>query len=364
VTKIDSPDPVAAGANLTYTIIVQNNGPDAATSVTLTDVVPTGTTFVSLTAPAGWTSTTPAVNAGGTVSATNPSMAVGIAVFTLVVNVNSALVGGNVSFVPITNTATVATTSPDPSNLNNTATQGTTVIAQSDLMVTKSDLTDPVAPGGNIVYFITVHNNGPSGIFGASMFLAEATPPGTTFVAMTPPAGWGCMAPAPGGTGTITCGATTLAAGASANFTFVVKVNPSATNGSTITNAASVGSSVTDPNLANNAATETTTVSTTPTAVRMRSLTAKRSPGGVVVRWRTASEVDALGFNVYGELRGKRLKLNRHLIVARSAGGASYSFRYRATAKRAPTRFWLQAVNLDGSRAWYGAARIEGVTRA
>src|SRR4029079_13174330 len=64
VTKADSPDPVTAGANLTYTIVVTKNGPSPAANATLTDAIPANTTFVSLTAPAGWTTTTPTV--GGT----------------------------------------------------------------------------------------------------------------------------------------------------------------------------------------------------------------------------------------------------------------------------------------------------------
>src|SRR6185369_5870616 len=35
IGKIESPDPVAAGSNLTYTIFVTNSGPATATSVTL-----------------------------------------------------------------------------------------------------------------------------------------------------------------------------------------------------------------------------------------------------------------------------------------------------------------------------------------
>jgi uncharacterized repeat protein (TIGR01451 family) len=59
VLVIDAIDPVAAGANQTYTITVSNTGSSAASNVTLTDTVPTGTTFVSFTAPVGWVSTTP-----------------------------------------------------------------------------------------------------------------------------------------------------------------------------------------------------------------------------------------------------------------------------------------------------------------
>ena len=47
VSKVDSPDPVNAGSNLTYTITVNNNnGPDAAS---WSDPLPAGTTFVSST---------------------------------------------------------------------------------------------------------------------------------------------------------------------------------------------------------------------------------------------------------------------------------------------------------------------------
>ena len=45
VTKSDSPDPVVAGQNLTYTINFTNNGPNPATSVTVSDTVPANTTL-------------------------------------------------------------------------------------------------------------------------------------------------------------------------------------------------------------------------------------------------------------------------------------------------------------------------------
>ena len=72
ITKVDGPDPIAAGANLTYTIRVTNAGPAAAQSVTLSDLIPANTTFVSFVAPAGWTPTTPTQGGTGTVTATNP----------------------------------------------------------------------------------------------------------------------------------------------------------------------------------------------------------------------------------------------------------------------------------------------------
>lgn len=53
VTITDSPDPVATGAALTYTIRVRNAGPDPATGTVLTDSLPSGVTFVSATPSAG-----------------------------------------------------------------------------------------------------------------------------------------------------------------------------------------------------------------------------------------------------------------------------------------------------------------------
>lgn len=47
VTKTGSPNPVATGSNLTYIITVTNNGPDAATGVTLRDTLPAGGTLIS-----------------------------------------------------------------------------------------------------------------------------------------------------------------------------------------------------------------------------------------------------------------------------------------------------------------------------
>src|SRR5919109_3438436 len=53
VAKSDSPDPVSKGAQLTYSIVVTNNGPGSASSVQLTDSLPVNVQFVSATSTAG-----------------------------------------------------------------------------------------------------------------------------------------------------------------------------------------------------------------------------------------------------------------------------------------------------------------------
>ncbi len=123
VTKVDAPDPVIAGNDLAYTVTVNNAGPSNAASASLSDTLPAGTTFVSLSSPGGWSCTTPAVGAGGTVSCGNASVAPGSAVFTLVVKVGAAVASGTV----LTNTATVSSATTDPNPGNDSATATTTV---------------------------------------------------------------------------------------------------------------------------------------------------------------------------------------------------------------------------------------------
>ena len=97
-----------------------------------------------------------------------------------------------------------------------------------------------------------------------------------------------------------------------------------------------------------------------PTAVLLSSLEALRGNRGVLVGWRTGSDSGLLGFHVYRELDGVRARVSRTLVRGRSTvAGRSYAFLDRTAPKGAPgLRYWLQAVTLDGSRRWYGPARV------
>ena len=95
-----------------------------------------------------------------------------------------------------------------------------------------------------------------------------------------------------------------------------------------------------------------------PTAVTLRSVTARRSARGVLLRWQTGSELDLLGFNVYRLQRGKLVKVNRTLVArifSGTTGGHGYSFRDRHNPIAA-VKYRLQAVKVDGSRSWLGPA--------
>ena len=123
IAKSDSPDPVPAGASLTYTLTATNGGPTAAVNAVLSDPLPAGLLFQSIAAPGGWTCTTPPVGSNGTVSCANPSFSVGNASFTLSAQVDPGTQGGTV----LSNTATISAGSADPNPANNSATQTTTV---------------------------------------------------------------------------------------------------------------------------------------------------------------------------------------------------------------------------------------------
>jgi uncharacterized repeat protein (TIGR01451 family) len=255
VTQTASPDPVLPGNDLSYSIVVTNNGPGDAATVTLNDALPPGVSFVSFDVPADWRTTTPAVGGTGTVTASNSTVANGdTATFTLVVRVDPAAAGGST----IRNTATVASETSDPMSDNNSATATTQVKgSQADLAVVVTASPDPVAAGSDVTYAIVVTNNGPDDA--ASATLIDPLPPGTTVISFTASSGWASSAPAAGAGGTVTATAVTLPNGASAMFRLIVRVNPVVPSGSTIANTATVSATAPDPTAANNSATATIT---------------------------------------------------------------------------------------------------------
>ena len=243
ITKTDSPDPVNAGNNLTYMITVTNNGPDAASSASWSDTLPAGTTFVSLPAVAGWSCTT-----GATVSCSNPSFAVGSAVFTLTVAVAPSVTAGT----NISNTATVTSATGDGTTSNNSATETTTVSGSADLAITKTDGVATATPGGGTTYTITVSNAGPSNTLAAVFdnFPAALTCSWTCVGA----GGGSCTA---AGSGSIN-EPVTLPVGGSVTFTAPCSISASATG--SLSNTATVAGVATDPNSGNNSATDTDTL--------------------------------------------------------------------------------------------------------
>ncbi|HWC15638.1 MAG TPA: DUF11 domain-containing protein, partial [Terriglobales bacterium] len=106
---------------LTYGIAVVNLGSDTANAVNLRDALPAGVTFVAARTSAG-TCTTPAVGQTGTVSCNLAALA-RFGIWTLRITVRVTAQPGST----LSNTVTVASSTPDPRLVNNSATVNTKV---------------------------------------------------------------------------------------------------------------------------------------------------------------------------------------------------------------------------------------------
>jgi len=235
VAKTHSADFVT-GQTGNYTITVTNNGPtDDPGIVTVTDVLPTGLTFVGGLG-SGWTCSavgqTVTCNRLGQLMATPSS-------FTLTVDVGPAAEPG------VTNTAVVSTPSPETDGTNNTASDPTVVVPSADWSVTKTLVGDLVV-GGTATYLLYASNAGPS-IGQGPIVVSDNVPSSLTDPKASGP-GWTCqsigqlvMCSTPG----------PLAVGArTTSITLTATVAAAA--GQTVTNTGQVNGGVTDPNLDNN----------------------------------------------------------------------------------------------------------------
>jgi len=260
ITKTDSPDPVVAGTNLTYTINVSNACSGPATFAQWQDSLPSGTRFQSFSAPSDWNCSTPSVGSGGTVTCNKDSMAVGESgSFTLVVRVDAAVADGTI----LSNTATISSTASDPNGANNSATATTAVIAQADLEVlAKVDAPDPVVTNNPLTYTITLRNNGPS--VATSVTLNDPLPVGALFNTCAATGGGVCSG---GGGQNRNVTFASLAVGATATVTFETIANCILADGSLINNTATISAVTTDPNPANNSASAITVAQNPPPVI-------------------------------------------------------------------------------------------------
>ena len=119
----------------------------------------------------------------------------------------------------------------------------------ADLALSLTDTPDLLTVNGQLTYTITVMNNGPGTATGVQV--VDSLPPGAIVFGPASSSQGACS-----GTVTVVCDLGTLAAGAQATVT--INVIPTVTGN--LSNAAMVAAFETDPDLANNSSTETTTV--------------------------------------------------------------------------------------------------------
>jgi uncharacterized repeat protein (TIGR01451 family) len=204
------------GDTIIYTITVTNNGPDDATGVQLTDVLPTGLTFGGYTATQGTYNGTTGLWTVGNLDNTAR------ATLTITATVDSGTCG-----MTITNTASVTANQSDPNPDNNEDSVAITVSC-ADLEVAKTVNNATPNVSDAIAYTITVTDNGPDDATGVQ--ITDKLPTGLIFGGYT----------ATQGTYNSTTGlwkGGNVANTASATLTITATVD-SGTGGRTITNTA------------------------------------------------------------------------------------------------------------------------------
>jgi uncharacterized repeat protein (TIGR01451 family) len=177
IDKTDNGADATAGDFYTYTVTITNSGPSEASNIVVTDTLPAHTTFAR--------------------SANATCNQVGLTrdyecEFANLANESSITFSVTVAILPdapdgkvVTNTVKVTATETDlvPDNI---AKEPTTVVRESDLLVTKSDNGRNAVAGAGYAYTVTVQNLGPSD---ASQVILIDTLPAGTWMPGAPPAG-------------------------------------------------------------------------------------------------------------------------------------------------------------------------------
>ncbi|RYD92390.1 MAG: DUF11 domain-containing protein, partial [Sphingobacteriales bacterium] len=232
VTKTVNNAIPTVGSNLTFTIIVKNNGAADATGVIVTDQLPTGYTYVSSTVTTGVYNNATGIWAVGNLA--NGASAT----LTVTATVNASGVYTNKAAI------TGSETDPDPSNNESivTPTPGT---IQANLGVVKSvNIAVPII-GSNVVFTIAVNNAGPNNA--TNVKVTDVLTAGYTYVSSTVTTGTFDSA-----SGTWTIG--NMSNGANATMTITAKVNAVGP----YSNTATIAGSEADPEPGNNSSTITT----------------------------------------------------------------------------------------------------------
>jgi uncharacterized repeat protein (TIGR01451 family) len=260
------PASVTAGTGATYTITLTNGGPSPAPNLVLTDTLPAGSVFVSLTPSGGNPERFTVAQSGGTVTATaTGAVAAGNTdSFILVVSAPAGLRNG----AAFSDVASVGSGAGDPNPANNSATASGAIVNNTppaDLAVTNGG-PGTSTEGSMLIYSLKVTNNGSSDA--TNVVLTDALGSNLTFVAAVPSQGTFTQA-----NGVVTVSLGTIPAGKSATAT----VTALAIEEGSLSAMASAVSDLPDPNTSNNTAAATTTVAEGPIVVSAPLTTSSRS---------------------------------------------------------------------------------------
>ncbi|MEM8961372.1 MAG: hypothetical protein AAGD38_07845 [Acidobacteriota bacterium] len=250
ISKDNSLTDIVPGTDVTYTITVTNLGPSNVTAATVSDVLPAGITTATWSCvPNGNASC--GANGSGDLDDTVDLPLGDSVTYTLIASTDPGTTGD------LVNTATVAvpdgTTDPDATNNSATDTDPFTA-PETDLSISKDNGVTTSIPGTDTTYTLVVSNAGPSDAIGATVE--------DLFPAVIDTVSWSC-APDPGatcsgvGSGDIV-DTVDIPVGGSLTYTAVASIDPAATGD--LDNTATVTATGTDPDTANNSATDSDTL--------------------------------------------------------------------------------------------------------
>ncbi|MFL6375141.1 MAG: hypothetical protein ACJ73D_10780, partial [Pyrinomonadaceae bacterium] len=255
VTKTSSPKPYVAGSSFRYSIVVTNNGPNNVTGAQVTDVLPA--------ALAGFSWTCSAFGTGASCGTSGPAVGDINALVNLPVGtqalftVTGTLPGGTTGTLINTGTVTPPSGIVDLVPGNNTATDNNPVGPSADLAITKTSAPKPYIAGGPLTYTITVTNNGPTNVVGATVRdIVPADLSSVSWVSGT--TGTAAVTSGSTGSGNDLSATVNITSGAGNSVTFTVTGTVLITTAGPIVNTATVQppAGISDPALGNNTATD------------------------------------------------------------------------------------------------------------
>jgi uncharacterized repeat protein (TIGR01451 family) len=176
IEKSASPTPAVPGTNETYSLKVTNHGPSTAINAKVSDFLPSGLSFVSASSGCS--------EANKTVTCTAASIDPGASqTFTVAAKIASSV--GHCD--DLRNKATVSSDIFDPDTSNNESEICPDFKRKSDLSMKKTASQTQVNPGGQLMYTLVVHNDGPSDTPGARV--TDPMAQGLTLVSAKPSQG-------------------------------------------------------------------------------------------------------------------------------------------------------------------------------
>ncbi|GGK37097.1 MULTISPECIES: Ig-like domain-containing protein [Flavobacteriaceae] len=173
-TKTVSNSTPDEGQTITYTLTVTNNGPNAASNVSLTDLLPNGVTYTGNIPSQG------VYNPGSGIWTVGDIAFPGNATITI-----DSTVDANTSNDLITNTTTAATgDQSDPTTVGDDLVEAITVNNVADIVLTMVVDNNNPNVGDTVTYTVTVTNYGPAKV--TSLVVTDVLPSGLTYGIVSP----------------------------------------------------------------------------------------------------------------------------------------------------------------------------------